>query len=112
MSQQLDLFTVQSHSIFQDIQPHVVAKFWRYHKENPHVFELFRHYSMAVKKAGRKTYGAGAIFERIRWHLSVETSGDDFKLNNNFRSCYARLLIMEDSSFDGFFLTRTSMEVA
>lgn len=100
------LAVVRSHSLFADLQPHVVEAFWAYHSENPHVYELFKRYAHDLRRAGRNHYGAKAVMERIRWHYSVETLGDDFKLNNNYTSCYARLLIMQDSRFASFFQTR------
>ena len=39
--------------------------------------------------------------------MNVETSpAYEFKVNNNFSSRYARLLVNDDPSFDGFFAMR------
>lgn len=105
---QLDLFSIKSHPVFRDIQPHVVDHFWKFHTENPHVYELFKRFSADARNAGRRAYGSGAIFERIRWHVSIEVRGEDFKMNNNYRSCYSRLLCIEDPEFQGFFQLRRS----
>lgn len=94
------------HEKFDDIAQHIVRKFSKYHVENPRVFELFKKYSYQLKNSGVKHYGVGAIMERIRWHIAVETTGDEFKINNNYRSCYARLLITKDPWFETFFKTR------
>lgn len=114
--QQLNLFTkrpVWDQPIFADIQPHIVRMFWKFHTENPHIYELFKSFCQDVKNAGRTAYGAGAVFERIRWHVNIEVrSDDDFKLNNNYRSCYSRLLILEDPSFSAFFAIRSTKEVS
>jgi hypothetical protein len=84
------------------------AKFWEYHKNNPIVFKAFKRFAEEVKRRGFDTYSAKAIFERVRWHISFETiSEDGFKLNNNYTSRYARLLVLEVPEFDGFFRTRT-----
>ena len=92
--------------LFSDLQPHIVEAFWQYHRENEHVYDLFCQFARDVRQAGRSNYGVGAIFERIRWHYAVETKGDEFKLNNNYRSCYARLLVLKDPSFADFFQMR------
>lgn len=84
----------------------LTQKFLDYHANNPHVYELFKTYANMAKKRGFKNFGAGAVFERLRWHMNVETTGDPFKLNNNYRAFYARLLMEEDPSFEGFFRTR------
>jgi len=100
--------SIKDHEIFRDLAPHIVKSFWKYHTDNPHVFTLFSKYAYELKSKGRKHYGVGVITERIRWHIAVETTGDDFKINNNYRSCYARLLIIHDRSFADFFQTRRS----
>lgn len=94
----------QHFPIFSDLAPHVVEKFLQFHKENPHVFELFKKFAHQAK-AKWNHFGAGAIFERLRWEFSFETN-DEFKLNNNYRSCYTRLLVLEDPSFKNFFQFR------
>jgi hypothetical protein len=101
---QLNLF---SSAAFSDIQPHIVQQFWDFHKSNPKVFELFREYCHQLRAAGRNQYGAKAVMERIRWHLEVETRGDDFKINNNYSSCYARLLLTQEPAFRSFFHVRS-----
>lgn len=97
------------HPLFGMLKPHIVKNFWQYHQNNPHVFELFLKYARQLKVAGREHYGTKAIIERVRWHLTVETVGDDFKLNNNYTSCYARLLTINyPGEFDHFFQFRIS----
>jgi hypothetical protein len=36
----------------------------------------------------------------------MKTVGDDFKLNNNYHSRYARLIMEREPGLDGFFETR------
>jgi hypothetical protein len=91
---------------FSELNPRIVKNFWEYHAANPHVWDLLVKYAKQIKSAGLRRYGVGAIFERIRWHLNVETKGDEFKLNNNYRSCYARLLVLRHPEFKDFFSTR------
>lgn len=51
--------------------------------------------------------GIAMLWERMRWELTVETDsvdlGDDFKLNNNYRSRYARLIMNNEPDLAGFF---------
>jgi len=92
----IDIRTPGAHSIdhvlFAMVASHIFHRFWGYHQENPQVFKLFVTFARQLKTAGREYYGAKAIMERIRWHVSVETRGEDFKIGNNHTSCYARLL--------------------
>lgn len=85
----------------------IELKFWEFHHNNPHILQLFLRYAREAKRAGRSHYGAKAIFERIRWHVMVETeSDDDFKLCNNHTAYYARLAMQTDPSLRGFFRTK------
>lgn len=102
-SKQLSFFDVSTNNLFDDLAPHIVAKFWKYHEDNPHVFKLFKRFTNEMRNSGRKRYGTKSIAERIRWHMAIETTGEDFKISNNYSSCYARLLIIDDPSLKGFF---------
>ncbi len=63
----------------------------RFHKENPEVWKLFVHFTFQLINAGRKNGGAKAVWERLRWETSVNPDrADEFKLNNNFTTYYAR----------------------
>jgi hypothetical protein len=109
MSLQIGLFDpppFADHEIFSDVQPHIVRNFWKFHRENPHFYDLIKRFALELKRAGRAHYGMVAISERVRWHIAVENKGDDFKFNNNYRSCYARLLMLLEPEFKDFFETR------
>ncbi len=81
-------------------------KFLEFDAENPVIYELFVSYAKQVKDAGHKRFSAEAIINRIRWHVSVETRGDSFKINNNHKPFYARKLVKEYPEFEGFFQFR------
>lgn len=108
MNSQLNLpfKAIKNHHFFLELSSRIVDNFWQYHFDNPKVYELFKKFSIQLKNTGRKHYGVGAVMERIRWHFAVETVGDAFKINNNYRSCYARLLAIEQPEFLDFFETR------
>lgn len=96
------------HALFSEIQPHVVIAFKKFHRDNPHVYPLFKKFSYEARTSGRKHFGIAFICERIRWYIEIETKGDSFKVNNNHKSCYARLLMIEDPAFIFFFQRRSS----
>lgn len=65
---------------------------WRkYHFDNPKVWIWFQQFAYQAIDAGHSRYSADAILHRIRWHVTVETKGDVFKLNNNHSAYYGRL---------------------
>ena len=78
-------------------------KFDEWLRENPNIVPLFLRYARDARESGLKHYGIGALTERVRWHVRVETKGDDFKINNNWRSRLARELARRDPSLKDFF---------
>lgn len=82
------------------------AQFWEYHKTNPKVYSLFGKFAGEAARANRGNFGVGAIFERMRWFTAIETFGEEYKLNNNYRAYYGRLWMRDNPEYDGFFSTR------
>lgn len=83
------------------------AQFWTFHESNPQVYLLFSKFATEAAQANRWNFGVGAIFERMRWFTTVETRGEAFKLNNNYRPYYGRLWMRNNPEHEGFFSTRT-----
>lgn len=84
----------------------IQVRFEEYHKNNPHVYDMFVKFAKEAKKSNRKKYSAKSIFERMRWHTEIETQGEPFKLSNNYTAYYARKVMEELPEFDGFFRTK------
>lgn len=89
----------------------ISRKFIQYHNDNPHIYALFVKYAKQAHNAGYMHYSANAIFERIRWHVDVETRGDQFKMNNNYRALYARMAMKDYPELRDFFRTRVRVAV-
>lgn len=49
---------------------------------------------------------AAMLTEVLRWHHGRATVGDEFKLNNNFRSRYVRLMIARHPEWASAFTLR------
>jgi|TARA_Y100000052_G_C2924379_1_gene70335 hypothetical protein len=81
-------------------------KWWLWHKKNPHVYELFKKFTLIAIDRGHKEMSAWLIVNRIRWETSVETSGNDFKISNDFIAYYARLFMHDYPQYEGFFRTK------
>ncbi|MFM2472394.1 hypothetical protein [Burkholderia cenocepacia] len=82
------------------------AAFDKFDRENPHIYRLFRRYALRAIKRGKRQLSISLITERIRWEVSVETTGDRFKLNNNHRAFYARKFNAEFPQFGDVFAVR------
>lgn len=84
----------------------IEERFESFHKLNPKVFDALVDLAMRAKAAGRKQYGIAGLFEIMRWNYMIETHGDEFKLNNDYRALYARKLMVEVPALKGFFKIR------
>jgi hypothetical protein len=80
--------------------------FEAFHDANPSVYTNLVALAKRAKDAGRKSIGIGMLFEVLRWNYSIRTQGEDFKLNNNFRSRYARMIERNNADLIGFFEKR------
>ena len=87
-------------------QQQIFNSFKEYHSENPKVWELFERFTMELVYAGMKHYSSRAIFDRIRWHVEVETKSGQFKIRNDFSPYYSRLFHAAYPHLDGFFKNR------
>ena len=103
-----DFVSIKEHALFRELAPHVTEKFFSFHQDNPRVFDLFKGYANDLRTRGFMHYAARTILERIRWDISLETTDELFKINNNFTPCYARLLMITDRRFEDFFELRRS----
>jgi hypothetical protein len=81
-------------------------KFLIYHAENPHVYEMFRRFTLEAIQNGRKTLSAWLIINRMRWETMILTTGDSYKLDNGHIAYYARMFMDEFPIYDGFFKTK------
>ena len=70
-------------------------KFEEYHRLNPQVLVNLEALAEKLISKGQKHIGIGYLFEVLRYETFMATKDNesDFKLNNNHRSRYARLLI-------------------
>ena len=89
----------------------IQASFEEFHSNNPHVYGLWDLFTLHMIKRGFQYGGAGMIAERIRWYTHVEiATTQPVKLNNNYRSRYARLWMKNNPSHGNFFRTRVLAE--
>jgi len=86
------------------------ARFYRYHEENPHVADWFLSAAQALQKEQHRTrYAIGALTERIRWDIRAGViKTDGFRISNDIRACYARVILMRDPSLCGLFMLKQS----
>jgi hypothetical protein len=96
--------SILSHPLFLALEPHVVKKILEIPPRKPARLSALRALARELLRAGRKRYGTQTILERIRWYTTIETFGDEFKINNNYAACYTRMLmILYPVEFGNFF---------
>lgn len=87
-------------------KPSIQEQFEEYHAENPEVYELLVVLARDVKRRGYSKYSMKAVYERARWHMNIDKGDSEFKLNNNYHSRYARLIMEQEPDMKGFFKVR------
>ncbi len=84
----------------------IAERFEAFHAANPHIAAHLAQMALALRRQGRTRYGIKALVEALRFQYAVQTTGDDFKINNDFTAHYARLLMREHPALADFFETR------
>lgn len=81
-------------------------RFRVFHYENPKVYRRLVELAYQAKNRGKTKIGIGMLFEILRWEYFLETNDPDFKLNNNYRSRYSRLIIESEPELENMFNLR------
>jgi hypothetical protein len=84
--------------------------FQRYHAAHPEVFVHWEKFCLWLfRDQKRRRYGTNAIIEEFRWWTTLPTHADPiepYKLNNNYASRYARLVIAKHPELADLFELR------
>ncbi len=90
-----------------DVEPILTPRerFEEFHRENPHVYERLRYMSLELVANGHSRIGMGMLFEVLRWSAMTTRDGD-FKLNNNYRAFYSRMLMENEPELRDVFELR------
>lgn len=95
------------------VQPLVAAeghtlseRFESFHDRNPWVYQALEELTRDEFARGHRRIGIAMLFEVLRWHYGRRTDSDTFRLNNDYRSRYARLLMQSHPEWDQVFATR------
>ena len=68
--------------------------FVAFHRSNPQVYAGIERLALELwRKRRPPRIGIAMLYETLRYTTLLQTEGDAFKLNNNFRALYARLLV-------------------
>ena len=82
------------------------SRFVEFHNANPHVYEALVQLARWCRASGWRAGSINLFFEQLRWQYAIQTRGDEYALNNNFRAFYARLIMSTCPDLMGFFHVR------
>ena len=79
-------------------------KFRKYHEENPEIYSSLVELARHAKCKGHRKLGMKMLFEVVRWQRILQAEDPEgFKINNNFHSRYARLIMEVEPDLQGIF---------
>jgi len=88
----------------------IQTRFNRFHHQHPEVYaHLVNLTREAIYTFGRTKVGIKQLFEVLRWERMIAglpSDGEAFKLNNNYTSRYARLIMTTEPDLTGVFELR------
>lgn len=88
----------------------IFARFQRFHVNNPEVYNNLVRLAREFRSKGsnhNRTMGIGMLYEVLRWnyYLSID-SIEEYRLSNDFRASYARLIMATEPDLKDAFNTR------
>jgi hypothetical protein len=102
----VDFIQLKNSNMFDRYSDATLARFKKFHAENPNVYEEFKRLTLQMKRTGRQRYSAYSIMYVLRWENDLKTKGDVFLINNDFIPIYARVMIHNHPELENFFETR------
>jgi hypothetical protein len=89
----------------------IPARFARFNAGNPQVYDSL--VSLARQFRSRQPdakLGIAMLYEVLRWNYYMATDSEEpYKLSNDFRACYARLIMEQEEDLAGIFQTKKSV---
>ena len=86
----------------------ITESFIDFHNKNPGVYKTLVFQSRQYRRMHpTKKLGIATLWENLRWDFMMTTDAeDDFKLNNNYKAHFARMIMNENPDLADLFETR------
>lgn len=86
----------------------IEANFWEFHDNHPEVYDQLVALARQWRSRGHAKLGIATLFEKLRWewHMQGLQDSQGYKLNNNYRALYARMIMANNPDLNGIFETR------
>lgn len=90
-------------------QRSIDQRFRDFHAENPGVYDELVKMARQIQARGYTRIGIELIWSAYRWNRMMRSGPDEygFKLNDHFRSRYARLIMVQEPDLANLFHIRT-----
>jgi len=108
----------QTELIFQPIKPEppesrLYKRFEKFHADNPSVYDNLVRLAREFRRKGsnhNRKMGIAMLYETLRWnyYMNVETE-EEYKLPNEFRAPYSRLVMDQEPDLQDAFTIRCSV---
>jgi len=85
----------------------IQSRFEKFHRANPHVYTAIETLALGMKSRQWPKASISLIYERLRWIHAIRTKGGKYRLSNDYRAYYARLVMARNPKLRGFFGLRT-----
>lgn len=105
----LDRLSEEYGGVLSDGQESLLMKFLDFHAGNEHIYEAFKEVTLRYKGAGATKWSISGAIEVLRWQAQVASTIDEhyhFKIANDYKPLYARMLMACEVVLDGFFDTK------
>ena len=86
----------------------LIREFEAFHAANPEVYHLFKRFAYDAIRRHHQHFSSDMVLHRVRWETGVVTTGNLYKINNNYSAFYARLFMLQHPAHQGFFRCRVS----
>lgn len=84
----------------------IQERFEAFHALNPWVLDSLENLTRRWLATGRSRLGIGMLTEILRWEYGRQTTGDVFKISNDYRSRYVRLMLDRHPEWSDVFVLR------
>ena len=83
-----------------------------WHKQNPVFFDLFEKFAFQAINKGHKRLSGWLLANRVRWETAIVTTGDDYKISNDFIALFTRLFVVRHPQQQNFFKIKFSKRIS
>lgn len=84
----------------------IQERFEAFHAKHPEVYAELVALARRAHRAGRRKIAIDQLFQVLRWDrmtAGLPDAAEDFKLNDHYRSRYARLIMTQCTDLEGIF---------